>query len=178
LSYQGHSESPECGYMRSRKPHSSILAAIQTSAPPDVLQKRGFNLSSLPRSNQTGLGAITIMTDSEEPSQFHQFSLLPLEIRDIVWRATAIPRAVLLRRHIASKEPFSSRIWSNKAIGDVTFLQSTALADGLGNDLSLPRLVFGSRCILPIASVCHESRQIAKEIYTKAFGSPLSYPTT
>lgn len=75
--------------------------------PLTALHKRFFNLTSCPRA-KTRLEAIVIMTDLQETSQFHPFPRLPPEIRNLIWRATITPRVVLLRRHIASSEPFSN----------------------------------------------------------------------
>lgn len=109
---------------------------------------------------------------SRQDQQFHLFPCLPFDLRESIWKATFAPRIVYLRP-ILIVPGYTDRIWSNKTIEDESFFDWECL-NGRGPP---PKLAFNSQSTIPALSVCRESRNIATNVYTLAFG-PTSYAST
>ena len=113
---------------------------------------------------------------SNEDRQFHVFPHLPWELREAIWKASFEPRIVYLKATLL-KPGFSVRVWSDKTIDDESFFdwgQTVSFTD-----LYPPprKLSFRSQSTVPALYACHESRHVATNVYTLAFG-PTYYPCT
>jgi len=110
-------------------------------------------------------------SDLNKDRQFHLFPRLPFDLREAVWKATFQPRVVYLIATLLLPG-YTDRIWSNKTTKDESFFDPECL-DGRPPP---KKLAFNSQSTIPALSVCRESRKIATNVYTLAFG-PTSYPT-
>lgn len=106
---------------------------------------------------------------SNQARQFHLFPLLPQELREAIWKASFKPRIVYLTPTIL-KPGFSARVRSDTTIDDEAFFDWEGAPPP-------PQLSFRSRSMVPALYVCHESRHMATNVYTLAFG-PTYYPCT
>ncbi|KAK0105426.1 hypothetical protein ONS96_004814 [Cadophora gregata f. sp. sojae] len=125
---------------------------------------------------------------------FHRFSDLPAELRHMVWKfSLPEPRRIvyLQRKNVQGKACLRVRsdceVGSEK--GEKKFFQGTNLIDlsvirhpdGYdipGNHIRPKSFGFRSNTVIPIATVCQESRAIVSQRFTLAFGSENFPPTT
>ncbi|CAG8959430.1 hypothetical protein HYFRA_00001328 [Hymenoscyphus fraxineus] len=117
---------------------------------------------------------------SSTTKSFSRFSSLPQEIRNMIWKAAAFPRIVSLD-NIATNH-ICSRVWSETP------------ADGPGSEgffdmdhqPEAARMTqgpegychFASRSVPILFLICKESHHVARQMYTKAFGTRYAPPST
>ncbi|CAG8958028.1 hypothetical protein HYFRA_00000372 [Hymenoscyphus fraxineus] len=124
-------------------------------------------------------------TSSEHPPDaepsFTLFSLLPPELRERIWRTSAFPRIVHLKK-ARSKTNKCSRVWSQTSIEEPEMMgffdldNQPRTARNLGGPVS--PWGFKSNSIPPLLLACKESNALARQIYTLSFESPEMSPTT
>jgi hypothetical protein len=152
----------------------SCFAYVITLDSSFTISRNTTRLSTSNISNIIALLHIKMDTSSSpEDQQFHLFPHLPFDIRELIWKDTFKPRIVYLRPTLLVPG-YTDRIWSNKTVDDESFFNCCEYVSGRP---SPPKLAFNSRSTIPALSVCRESRKIASNVYTLAFG-PTSYPST
>ena len=115
-------------------------------------------------------------------TSFPRFSLLPAEIRQIIWENATSPRIVYLEQ-VFERKHTCSRVWSQTSIEGPDCMgffdldhQPEEARIGAG---PYPPWGFRTRSIPPLFLVCRESYRVAKEkIYKKSFGSKCALPRT
>jgi hypothetical protein len=105
-------------------------------------------------------------------NQFTLFPNLPSEIRDQIWGHYASDGPRIVRMQIPQLRRFSSRVWSNKLLGDISFFD---------RDVTHPtgyHYNFSSQNIATMSRVCSESRAIAKQSHSNKIFLKKDYPVT
>ncbi|KAH7355304.1 hypothetical protein BKA65DRAFT_498104 [Rhexocercosporidium sp. MPI-PUGE-AT-0058] len=112
---------------------------------------------------------------------FPQFPSFPLEIRQLIWQAAAVPRIVYLEK-IEQPTHMCSRVWSQTQIDGPDRMgffdldhQPESARVGYG---PLPIWGFRSRSVPVLFYVCRESYNMALSIYSRCFGTGCSAPAT
>ncbi|CAG8971327.1 hypothetical protein HYALB_00005945 [Hymenoscyphus albidus] len=158
----------------------NLKVLVLNIEPPAIHSPLKKSASSHPNNSPSTHQSHEALTMSSKATLFPLFSSLPSELRCKIWKAAAFPRVVCLDRIRHSHK--CSRVWSQTDVDGPNYMAffdmdsqpiEQQITQGPENYDH-----FASQSAPPLFLICKESHHVARQIYTKAFGSNYVTPTT